>query len=129
MSSPPGEQPQAPHDHQAGASRPRGKPSTLFLWAALVVLLVVLGPVCSLVTYVAVTNQPVSLGGDTLLLEAQSVPVPPSASFIEIDPNAASDSHRSCSGGRCTETNCYTRELFISRVKIALTDCTTTTTP
>lgn len=129
MSSPLGEQPQAAQDQQASVSGQRRKPSTLVLWVVLAVLLVVLVPVCSLVAYVAVTNQPVSLGGDTLLLEAQSVFVRPSASFIEIDPNAASDHHQSCSGGRCTETNCYTRELFVGRVKIALTDCATTTTP
>ena len=127
MSTAPDPQAQAPPAPHPLQPRPRAKPRTACLWAALALLLVLAVPACSLFSYVSLSGQPVSLGGDALLVKAERVPLPPSAPFL--DTSSGSDDHRHCSGGRCTATDCDYTELFISSLKLTFTRCITTTTP
>ena len=114
--------PQTPTPKSHFPNRP-----TPFLWIALALLPLLLVPACSLVAYVSLSGQTISLGGDDMRVDVYSVPVRPSDPLIHTSKRSHSQGH--CSGGRCTESKCATNELFISSLKIDFTQCVTTTTP
>ena len=97
-------------------------------WKAVLLWLILVPAVplllcASLASFVAISGQDVSVGGDTLLLEVTQSG--PGGNFLLLEPSASANSHTFCGGGNCVKTACTGHELFLAGLKATLTQCNT----
>ena len=95
-------------------------------WKAVLLWLILIPAVplllcASLASYVAISGQDVSVGGDTLLLEVTQSG--PGGTFLSLEPSASANTHTFCGGGNCVKTACTGHEIFLAGLQATLIQC------
>ncbi|HEX9987744.1 MAG TPA: hypothetical protein VGE45_04600 [Chloroflexia bacterium] len=102
-----------------------GAARRLLPWAIVIAFVLLVACPVSAVAYVAITQQNVSLGTDTLSLEIE--PAPPGAPFL--NSISSGEGHEHCSNGSCTSTMCKSEGTQLLVAEISIKQCTVSTQP